>query len=450
MSEELEHSPLGASSAERWMNCPGSNALLSSLQLPPSEEKDFQVTGTAAHEAAAHCLREYEDAWEIVGHEYSGVVMTDEYATAIQVYLDCVRNEWAPGSEIYIETRIGKALDGTRPHPKFYGTVDFGVYTPEFLSVTDLKFGEGVVVEPENNPQIMYYAYGIILRRPEVSSNLEVRLRIVQPRAFHPDGPVREWITTAGEIINWAETSLIPAMEAAEIDNSFQPGKWCRFCPAKLICPALSGMFQAAVLTGGKVPAKLNAETLGLEYIQIEVVKKYIQALEAEVLRRNMLGDTVPGTKLVHKMANRVFKTGAEMTIIEALGRQALFDVSSLSDEEILAYGPEARRLVDAYGRENVYAIQSDEHIVVLPGAIRELVDDFVVVLGTRLVNNPPTFKSPPDIEKISQAAKELVKEWAYKPDTGMTIAPESDRRPAVKVAKPAELFANVEGVKND
>jgi hypothetical protein len=308
---DLAHSPKGASSAERWMNCPGSGVILKKLDLPETEEQDYRANGLAAHEAAAHCMLNVLDTWEIVGQEFYGVPCDKVMADSVQIYLDYCRPLMDGATTVLIEERIG-GDPATRPHPDFYGTVDFAAYGPEVLDVVDLKYGEGIIVEPENNPQMMYYAYGIIHKRltagVQVRSDRIVRLSIVQPRAFHYDGPIRSWETTVGEIVHWAETELIPAMERAEFDVTLDPGKWCRFCPAKLFCPMLQGLFGAAAKADASHLANFGQKRLSLEYTQLDAVNFYIKAMKDEVYRRNMLGNTVPGTKLVLKKSNRIFR----------------------------------------------------------------------------------------------------------------------------------------------
>lgn len=383
---ELAHSPLGGSGAERWMNCPGSQALLRALKLPEgSGDSDFAAEGTAAHEAAAECLLKGSDAWELIGLTYNGHVITEDHANNIQVYLDECRRDMVPGATVKIEQRIGKRYDGTRPHPLYYGSVDFSAYGEDLLVITDFKFGVGIPVEPEWNAQCMYYAFGILISRPMVRSDREVRIKIVQPRCFHPDGPVREWVTTAGEILEWGNSVLLPAMLDAEISERFLNGKWCRFCPAKIVCPILGGMFGAAAKADASQALHLNPERLAAEYAEIETVKMYIKAIEDEVYRRNMAGHTVPGTKLIKKRAFRVFKDGAT----------ELFK---------LRFGEEAF--------------------------------------------TKPELKSPADMEKVSPDAKKLTQEWAYTPDNGLTVAVESHKSAAIKVETIQQRFAQFEGVK--
>lgn len=377
---EPEHSPKGASSAERWMNCPGSSILLNELKLPQSDEQDYRRDGVAAHEAAAHCLQQNLDTWEIVGQEFHGVKIDKVIADAVQMYLDAVRADITPSATLYVEVRIG-ADPETRPHPNFYGTADAVVYDTDITTVTDYKHGEGIVVEADNNPQLLYYAYGVLKTRTHVRSDRVVRLRIVQPRAWHEDGPIRECEPTAGEILQWGDTVLLPAMERAEIDNDFDAGKWCRFCPAKLFCPLLTGIFGAAAKANPNTIPGFGNKRIGLEYQQREAVKFYMHALEDEVYRRNMLGNTVPGTKLVLKKANRIFKDGADALFRARFGAAAV---------------------------------------------------------------SPAELKSPAQMAAIGPDAKKLVEQWAYMPQTGLTVAPESDKKPAVKVEKAADTFAHL------
>src|SRR6185312_11747702 len=127
MSDLPVHSPLGASSAERWLNCPGSVALLKKLDLPESDEPDYRRDGVAAHEAAAHCLTNGLDGWEIIGSKFHEVEINEEIANAVQLYLDTVRPLTAkPGVHVYVEQRVQFP-----EHALGYGTVDGGVFDPE-------------------------------------------------------------------------------------------------------------------------------------------------------------------------------------------------------------------------------------------------------------------------------------------------------------------------------
>lgn len=402
MSTEVRpaHSPLGASSAERWMNCPGSVTLIKNLDLPQSDEPDYRRDGTAAHAALEECMRNDMDAWEVVGQEFNGVKIDAEIADAIQVFIDTVRAQKTPGCLTYIEFGI----DAPDFHPQFYGTLDCGVVdnANATLYINDYKHGEGIMVDVEENPQIMYYAYGLLRHNPLIE---RVVLRIIQPRGFHHDGPVRMWETTADHINQWAADVLRPAMLATELDHDLDAGSWCRFCPAKLVCPLMKGLFGAAMMADPKELITFSDDMLDKSYPYREAVKHYLKAMEEQALIRLNGGKTFTNFKLVNKKANRVFKSGP-VSIEEGETVHEYKDVSEL----------------------------------------------FAARFGATAFE-PAVIKSPAEMSKLSPIAKKLVHEFAYTPQTGLTVALTDDNRPAVKVQTTGEMFAgalaNLEGEAN-
>ena len=404
-----EHSPLGASGAERWMNCHGSVALLEKLTLPESDEEDFTAVGIAMHEAAAHALTEGLDGWELTGDEFHGVPMTTDLVVPLDVYLNHVRPLIAACDTYGVEFRVSSPV-----HPLFYGTADFwaiapGLAQPEkmALHVDDLKGGIGVVVSVVRNVQVMYYAFGVIdtLERQRAyvfPDEMEVVLGIVQPRAFHADGPVRQWSTTVGEIKTWVHEVLVPHMLATAYDNSLDAGAWCRFCLAKLVCPVLTNLFRAACTASPDVAGELTDEQLGFNYRYADPVKFFVRALEKEAMRRLNAGRPLPwgdskALKLVYMKSNRVWKDGAAALAIQRYNSDAL--------QEPLD------RLLHGNG-----------------GPLDDMpwLVDYV--------------KSPAQLEKLPQAA-EWVKSFAYQPKGALTVAPPDDPRPAIDVKRLSEKY---------
>ena len=390
------HSPLGASSAERWMNCPGSVALIKELNISEeTDEPEYRGLGIAAHEAGAHCLKNTLDAWEVIGEKFHGKEVDQGMAQAVQVYLDTVRPAMArEGAITYIEHGISYARQDDKVaeiiDPRadgilrkyFYGTGDCCVVhgAGRKMDVTDYKHGEGIIVEPFQNPQLMYYAFGFLLLHPGVEI---VQLRIVQPRTF--DEPVKKWVTDAQFIKNWVAGKLVPAMQLTEVDGAeLDAGSWCRFCPAKLVCPLMASLFGAACKANPKEIVPLTNATLGRSYQYTQAVKFYLKGLEEEVYRRLNLAQEVPGCKLVPKKANRVFKDGAMKLFTEKFGEECF---------------------------------------------------------------TPKQFKTPAEMEKLGDAAKSLVREYAYSPQAGLTVATDDDKRVAVKVQTAQQAFGAAVGM---
>lgn len=343
-----DHARLSASSAERFMACPRSVAL--SALVPEQEESEYAAEGTAAHALAERCLREGVEAWTLVGEELpKGFTATPEMAAHVQVYLDYVLGPAGAGSgaELLIEHRIEDEELGE----SFGGTADAVVHRLKdgggFVHVVDLKYGAGLAVEIDDNPQLRYYAFGV-LRNLGVTrkDDVNVGLTIVQPRAEHPDGPERTvWVKSA-TIIAWGEDELLPAMRRVDDPEApTVPGDHCRWCPAKLICPALTKAFEAAVdEVHYTLPLEgYSDEMLEQRYALIGPVETYIKALKAECFKRALAGNPVPGTKLIQGRSSRAWKEGAEAAIVEVFGEDAYTDpeLKSVAQIEKLPTGKE-------------------------------------------------------------------------------------------------------------
>lgn len=377
------HSPLGASSAERWQACPGSVALVQKVSpVVPTEEPEWTREGLAMHDAGARCLTEGLDTWEIVGETFHNTELTQAMAEAVQVYLDFVRPIKDVCGEVFVERHISSPV-----HPQFYGTCDFGGleltnHIVAAVHIADFKGGVGITVEADDNPQMKYYAFGLVDAwergsQETLDSDTPVHIAIVQPRAFHSLGPIRTWETSVGELKGWVHDQLVPAMERTSWDSTLTPGDWCRFCPAKLVCPVLRGVARAAAIADASETSNLTDIQLAAEWQLIKAGKHYFTAVEREALARLNAHRVVGELKLVYKKANRVYRDDAD---------------------PVAAFGEDAWE--------------------------------------------PRALKSPAQLEMLGAKAKAWAKEHCYMPVGDLTVAGPDDKRPAVKVQSNTEMFA--------
>lgn len=373
------HSSRGASSMERWATCPGSINLIKSL--PPQLEKadpEYRTEGSAAHEAAAYCLTgSLPEPWELIGQKFGDVPteITTEIADAIQVFVDECDELSAGAITTYVEAHL-KDPD----NPWCYGTVDFAAVFPGLIRMRDYKHGQGIVVITRDNPQMLYYAYLLLLLHPDVR---QIEMRICQPRIPHE--PEEPWIVSAEYVMEWAEKVMIPAALRTETDNTLCSGEHCRFCDAKegLACPVLKQETAAVLDLDPTTIVGMADEDLLVMWPKIDTVKMHLKAIGDEAMRRLMAGGMKENTvvKLVHKKANRVWKAEAPAVFQERFGAKVM---------------------------------------------------------------NPPVFKSPAEMEKIDATAKKMVHEYAYTPQSGYTLAPADDKRVGVVVKTATETFKAV------
>lgn len=125
-------------------------------------------------------------------------------------------------------------MDFSNYVPEGFGTGDCVIVVDDVVHVIDFKYGQGVLVEAENNPQMMLYALGALNLFDAIYDISAVKMTIYQPR--------RENISTfeisQTSLIDWAENTLKPKAELAKGDGEFKPGEWCRFCRASVDCRA--------------------------------------------------------------------------------------------------------------------------------------------------------------------------------------------------------------------
>jgi hypothetical protein len=233
------------------MTCPGSyQACQASGDSPPSK---YSAAGSVAHRLAEYALDPTApdvtgEMGSVVTYDGFEVLITPEMFAAVDVFRREVEARMTPGCLHAFETRVDLSKwwrPGEAPPPvPMFGTADAWIYSPFFrrLSVIDFKYGSGVFVSAVDNPQLLYYAAGVLLALPpRARADLrEVELVVVQPRAAGM-APVRTQTVHVLDLCLWVANDLKPAVErVTEPDAPLVPGAHCRFCGARRGCPALA------------------------------------------------------------------------------------------------------------------------------------------------------------------------------------------------------------------
>ena len=325
-----DHSRLGASKAERWMNCAGSVQMSEGI---PDKQTIYSAEGTAGHEVAARALSSDRDADFWLGEKFQRdefeIEIDEEMVEAIQVYLDYVHErEELLDADLLIEQTFSLAV--LDPPDDMFGTADavLVVAGGQFLEIVDLKLGVGVVVDPEENAQLMYYALGalITLQHQLTTRPERIKATIVQPRAHHPDGPVRTFEFTYERLVAFKKTLFEKAERTQDENAPLAPGSWCRFCPAQPTCPAMRK--HAVVLAQTEFDDLPTVDIPGPEHLTLDQIVEVLEKghivedwLRAVRLHAQMLleaGEVVPGWKLVERRATRKWTDPNDRDEIEA------------------------------------------------------------------------------------------------------------------------------------
>lgn len=308
------HSPIGASSMSRWSKCPGSIRLSRDL---PKTTSSYAEEGTLAHDVAARALM-----LPIVDC-ISGV--DPEMEKHVLSYCNFVTDELGMG-RLYVEKSFDLSED---LYPGLYGTSDAVIWDKEtrVLKVIDFKYGAGVAVEVTDNLQLMYYALGAMMTLNLPAEIVEIIIH--QPRAFHPDGPVRRQKMTALAIRDFAE-ELVEAAKRTEDPNApLIPGDQCRFCPASGVCPKLHEKALALAQDDFGAVETYDRDKLSKALSWAPILKQWLDSVEKFAYARACAGDEIPGFKLVEKRSTR--KWVDESAVV------AFAKASGLVEEEIFS-----------------------------------------------------------------------------------------------------------------
>ena len=225
------HSTYSASGAHRWMNCPPSAQL---EQQFPDQTSVYADEGTAAHDLAEHKLKK---ALKMRIKKPTSPYHSDEMDEMTDLYVEyCLgliekAREDCPDLQILIEQK----LDFSDFVSEGFGTGDLVVVGSGTLHVVDLKYGRGVVVPAQRNPQMMLYALGALSLFEMLYDIEKISMTIIQPRVDN----FSSYEISVDELLAWAEEELKPkALLASTGGGEFCAGDHCRFCRARNQCRA--------------------------------------------------------------------------------------------------------------------------------------------------------------------------------------------------------------------
>ena len=227
-----KHAILSASSSHRWLNCSPSARLEQEFE---DRETEAAAEGTAAHALCEHKLRRalklQSRRKPISRYDCDEMDMhTDNYVQFVLETLSEARQH-CPDPLINIEQR----LDFSCYVPDGFGTGDCIIISDKTMHVIDFKYGQGVLVDAEQNPQMMLYALGALRLFDSLYDIEDVAMTIYQPRREN----ISTWTISVADLKTWAEEELIPRAKLAfEGKGDFMPGPWCTFCKAAVKCRA--------------------------------------------------------------------------------------------------------------------------------------------------------------------------------------------------------------------
>lgn len=346
---------LNPSSADRWTTCTASpKFILDNWDKLPVEDKTFADPGTTAHEVAAALLENRKP-----NPKECPVPIEPEMHQHAWDYAEFVEGLIEPGGKLLVEQKL----------PLFYmegrnAKIDAAVINPTNLHIVDYKYGEGIIVSPENNLQATIYAKSVVWNWSKYGfpgkqvgngmswafdgpDDFPIFITIYQPRT-REGAPFHTWQTTWGEIRKQAKeifkiasgilTQQYPVDGAADNDLVFAPSdKACQWCPAKGFCTArqqtlVADLDMLAVIddTDKPAPGVLTMKQLAAIVKHGDHIKKWVDDAQKFALQHMRNGGKIPGFKLVmSRGGNRYWMDEKKVT-------KYLLADTILREEEIL------------------------------------------------------------------------------------------------------------------
>lgn len=318
---------VGGSTAKRVIACPGSVKLCQTM--PPKPSSRYADEGTLCHNIMNAVLTDDRKPEDFLGDTLGDITVTEELLeTKVRLALRAL-DEIDPSREMAYECEtvvgFGDAL------PNVFGSADLLGRMGNRAIVLDWKFGDGVDVEVEENPQAMFYA-AAAMRTPGAKwvfdGATEVECIIVQPTARTP---IKCWLTTPDRIRAFERQLFAAVKEALGPDPSMATGDHCRWCAAKPVCPLLNGAADRAL--AAQINA-LDAAGIGEMLTKADLLDQWITDLRALAFQMLEQGVAVPGYKLVPKRATRQWANPEQaQAALEGIG----LDQTELMETKLLS-----------------------------------------------------------------------------------------------------------------
>lgn len=298
-----KHALLSASASKQWLNCPPSAKLCAEVS---DSSSSYAQQGTDAHalceykvlvatgkkgltDPTSH-LSYYDAEMENCAEEYSNYVL-EEFLKA---------KEHCSDPELLVEQR----LDFSRWVPEGFGTGDCIIVADDILHIIDFKYGLGVLVEAEGNPQMMCYALGALDIYDGIYDIKAVKMTIFQPRRDN----VSSYEMDKADLLNWANTVLSPTAKLAyEGKGDFKAGDHCQFCKIKATCRKRAEYNLELARYDFEMPAHLETTEIAAILPKVDELVSWVNDIKEYALQQALSGAVYDGYKVVEGKSNRKY-----------------------------------------------------------------------------------------------------------------------------------------------
>ena len=296
------HAILSASSSHRWLSCPPSAKLCAE---EVNKSSPYALQGTDAHELCEYKVlkalgRAAPDPTENL--DYFDTEMdncSDEYCNYVLEQL-AEAKKLCKDPKVLVEQR----LDFSRWVPQGFGTGDCLIVADKVLHIIDFKYGLGILVDANENPQMMCYALGALDIYDGIYDIEEVKMTIFQPRRSN----ISTYTCSKEELLNWADKVLKPTAELAiKGEGEFNAGDHCQFCAVKATCRKRAEYNLELARYDFEPPVNLDQTEIAAILPKIDDLTAWAADVKDYALQQALSGVEYPGFKVVEGKSNRKY-----------------------------------------------------------------------------------------------------------------------------------------------
>ena len=305
---ERAHALLSASGSSRWINCPPSARL--EEKFPEEPPSDYALEGTLAHEfgdvGLQRCVSKITPGDHIIklGPLRQSEYYTDEMEDHVLKYIDYVVSQYEEAKKKTEDAilLIEEQIDLTEYIEEGFGTNDSVIIADDIMEVIDLKYGQGIQVSAEDNPQLKLYGLGSLQNAILMYGIKTVKLTIVQPRLDW----ISSWEISAKDLIKWGEKVVKPTAKIAFAGEGKQKaGDHCKWCKAKAKCRVLADDNLELTKYDFQDPQLLEDNEILEIYVKEKRFTDWLNSINAYVLSKAIEGKKWEGYKVVEGRRNR-------------------------------------------------------------------------------------------------------------------------------------------------
>ena len=361
------HAYLSPSSAHRWLVCPP--IVQFEAAVPGDGSSSFAAEGTAAHALAEACLTKrfkLGKATAMIKEAKASTFYDAEMEEAVSLYCDLVEEHANVYTRPIIE--LESKLDMGKWAPDVKGTSDVVIIADGVVEIIDLKYGKGVPVYAENNPQLMLYALGAYDKYSILYDFDKIKMTIIQPRLDN----VSTFEIETEELLYWADNYVAPrAVQAYE-----GTGEWTitddvvKFSKIRAqLRPRAEKNFKLLDKYDSKEAATLSDEEIAEILDRAPEIKKWLDHVESYALSQALSGKaSYPGFKVVAGRSIR--KISDPQAVMMTLDMEGYEESQYTKPKELVALGS----LEKLVGKKELAALIGD--YIVKPDGKPTLVPD--------------------------------------------------------------------------